>query len=179
MKHINRIISYIFLIFIFTSCSAAGDNMLLFRENDGDLANATFEQLIDAIISNESAKIKFMFADSIQADAQLAEEAHDLIEFIQGKIISYSSASEQGTSAEYQFEHGKQKKEIQSAFTIKTTESKYYIAVKECVKDEFDPNNIGLLSIYIIEAENWNEDYIYRGDGKWSYGINIVGSIVD
>ena len=51
---------------------------------------------------------------------------------------------------------------------------KYYIAIRECTKDDFDNNNVGVISIYIIKSEDWDEDYIYRGDGKWTPGINIM-----
>ena len=30
-----------------------------------------------------------------------------------------------------------------------------------------------LLSVYIIQAEDWEEDYVYRGDGLWTIGISI------
>ena len=45
--------------------------------------------------------------------------------------------------------------------------------MKECTKDDFDQDNIGLLSIYIIKSEDWKEDCVYRGDGKWTPGIHI------
>ena len=63
---------------------------------------------------------------------------------------------------------------IQSAFYLETSARKYYIAIRECTKDDFDNNNVGVISIYIIKSEDWDEDYIYRGDGKWTPGINIM-----
>ena len=96
--------------------------------------------------------------------------------FIHGDIVAFSSASEAGVGTDYRIESGKKRKEIQSAFCISTTENTYYIAIKECIKDEFDDNNIGIMSIYIIESNNWTENYVYRGDGKWIPGINIVDS---
>ena len=77
---------------------------------------------------------------------------------------------------DYIKEDGKKRKEIQSAFCINTTESTYYIAIKECILDEFDDSNVGVVSIYIIESKNWIDDCVYRGDGKWIPGINIEES---
>ena len=63
---------------------------------------------------------------------------------------------------------------MQSTFSVETESRKYYLAIRECIDDDFDNKNIGVVSIYIIDAENWKEDYLYRGDGKWSQGINIM-----
>ena len=60
------------------------------------------------------------------------------------------------------------------AFYLETSAQKYYIAIRECTKDDFDNNNVGVISIYIIKSDDWDEDYIYRGDGKWTPGINIM-----
>ena len=68
---------------------------------------------------------------------------------------------------------------IKAPDSLKTSDPvffKYYVAIKECTVDESDEANIGILSVYIIEAENWVEDYVYRGDGEWIPGIHIVTS---
>ena len=62
---------------------------------------------------------------------------------------------------------------IQPVFDIETSEQKYHVAMKECTIDEFNSDNVGVMSIYIIKDEDWKEDYIYLGHGKWELGINI------
>ena len=88
-------------------------------------------------------------------------------------IVSISDADDAGVGTDYEIETGKISKIIQSAFTCETDLHKYYVAMKECTKDDFDQDNIGLLSIYIIKSEDWKEDGTYGGDGKWTPGINI------
>ena len=166
----------IILVLTFTSCSNGGTNMGVFGDNDEKIADKTFEKIINAIKSNNNSKMVDMFSHSVKSEVDLSQSVSMFYDFIQGDIVSFSSASEAGVGADYETESGKKRKEIQSAFCIITTENTYYITVKECVKDEIDDNNIGIVSIYIIESKNWKEDYVYRGDGKWIPGINIVDS---
>jgi hypothetical protein len=173
----------------FTSCSNGGTNasgfkddgkstdknfMSLFEDDDEKIADKTFNKIIAAVESNDNLEMVNIFSNTVKNDVNLSQSVTGFYDFIDGDIVSFSSASEAGVGTDYQKEKGKKKKEIQSAFCITTTENTYYIAIKECVKDEFDDNNIGVVSIYIIKSNDWKEDYIYRGDGKWTPGINIV-----
>lgn len=156
--------------------STEEDNMGVFINNNEKIADNTFNKIIDAIKTKDNSKIVDIFSNSVKSTDELSLSASKFVDYIQGDIISFSSASESGVGTDHKKEDGKTKKEIQSAFCIKTTQNTYYIAIKECIKDEFDENNVGVLSIYIIESTNWKNDYIYRGDGKWTHGINIVDS---
>ena len=146
--------------------------MDIFIDNDEKVADKTFSEIISAIRLNDDSRIVNMLSNTIKSEENLSQSALRFVEYIHGDIISFSSASEAGVGANYKTETGKKIKEIQSSFCINTTESTYYIAIKECIKDEFD-DNIGIISIYIIESNNWTQDYVYRGDGKWVHGINI------
>lgn len=148
--------------------------MGIWRDNDEKIADKTFNKIITTIESNNESIMVNMFSNTVKSEIDLSHSVLMFYEFIHGDIVSVSSASEAEVGADYQTERGKTRKEIQSAFCISTTENTYYIAIKECVKDEIDDNNIGIVSIYIIESNNWKEDYVYRGDGKWLPGINIV-----
>lgn len=148
---------------------------MFFRtNNDERIADATFNEIIDAINCKDDLKITEMFAKTIQDEENLLQSSLKLIDFIHGDITSISSASEGGVGTDYETNRGKKRKEIQSSFCVVTTEAQYYIAVKECVKDDFNSDNEGIISIYIIESSDWSNDYVYRGDGKWIRGINIV-----
>lgn len=163
----------VILTITITSCFDGGTSMSILGENDAEIADETFGEIIDAIRRKDSSRITDMFCATIKSEDALYESAFKFIEYIRGDIISFSSASEAGVGADYKTEYGKKKKEIQASFTIVTSERKYYLAIKECTRDDFDENNIGIISIYIIEASNWTVDYVYRGGGQWSPGINI------
>ena len=142
-------------------------------EDEEEIANMTFNKIISAIKLKDNSKIVDMFSCTIQEENDLLQDVSSFSEFIQGDIISFSSASDAGVGTDYRIENGRKIKEIQSTFSIKTTQSIYYIAIRECIADGFDSKNVGVHSIYIIESKDWTEDYIYRGDGKWTPGINI------
>lgn len=171
------ILSIILLILIstFTSCSNGGIDMV--ASNDEKIADKTFNEMITAIRLEDDSKIVDMFSNAIKNEVNLSQSVSMLFDFIHGDIVSFSSASEAGVGVDYRTESGKKRKEVQSAFCISTTENIYHIAIKECVQDEFDDDNVGIMSVYIIESNKWTEDYVYRGDGKWIPGINIVDSL--
>ena len=174
MKNVLLLIILLALTLTSTSCSNGGTDMGIWRDNDEKIADKTFNKIITTIESNNESIMVNMFSNTVKSEIDLSHSVLMFYDFIHGDIVSFSSASEAGVGADYQTERGKTRKEIQSAYCISTTENTYYIAIKECVKDEIDDNNIGIVSIYIIESNTWKEDYIYRGDGKWLSGINIV-----
>ena len=148
----------------------------IFGEDNAKIADETFGKVIGAIESKDASKIVALFSDTVKNEGDLPQAATEFIDYIQGDIISFSSASESGVGADAYSESGKKRKEINASFSINTTESTYYIAIKECTRDDFDENNVGVLSIYIVDSNKWPEEYVYRGDGKWLPGINIVSS---
>ncbi|MBR2311032.1 MAG: DUF5104 domain-containing protein [Oscillospiraceae bacterium] len=173
MKKVLLAIMLIILMTNFIACSRKGDNMGALGDDYVKVADRTFSEIISAVKSNDAAKIADLFAPSVKSETKLSTAATSLIDFVRGDIVSFSSASEAGVGTDTNKDSKKIKKEINAAFSVHTTESTYYIAVKECTKDDFSCD-VGLLSIYIIEANNWTEDYIYRGDGKWTPGIHII-----
>lgn len=96
------------------------------------------------------------------------------MDYIYGDVVSYSDAEEMGIGVDTNVEHGKTQKFIQSSFRLVTSEETYFIAIRQCVLDEASKNNEGLISVYIINADDWSHSYVYRGDGVWTAGISIV-----
>ena len=143
--------------------------------NTVEIADTTFNNLITAIKSKDNDEIFEMFAESVRTVEGFDENVIALIQYIKGDVVSFSSAIEKSVSASKRTEKGKKIHSVTSSFSIKTTEKEYFIAVKECVRDDFARSNIGLTSLYIIEAEEWNEFGAYLGDGLWTPGINIRG----
>lgn len=171
MKKFRLLILLLLLIFMITSCSGIDND-----KNDLEIADETFHNLISAVYAKNEIGIIELFSHTVREEADLERDASELVDFICGDFVSKSSASDSGIGTDSHVSEGKKRKEIQSSFCINTTENTYYVAIKECTVDESDEANIGILSVYIIEAENWVEDYVYRGDGEWVPGIHIVTS---
>ncbi|MBE6666067.1 MAG: DUF5104 domain-containing protein [Ruminococcaceae bacterium] len=151
------------LTFVSSSCSQL-------NQNEMTVANNTFGKLAEAIQSKDSAEIQKMFSKKSKKESDFEENLECLLEFIQGNVLSYSAKVH---SVPCIYEYGKMKKEITSTCVLTTTEKVYYVALKECVKDDFDKENEGIVSLYIIESKQWNDEYLYTGDGNWISGINI------
>ena len=170
MKRLSiLILAMIFIIFNFTSC-VLSDYLL----SDESRAVVTLEVIVHAIKDNDAEALAYLFSYNLLAEnPDLLDSSKEFIEFVSGEIITYSDPADNGISSSEEFEYGKIRKEIQYSVTVETTAGKYHIAILECVTDDFDQENVGVISIYIINAENWQNDCIYRGDGNWTPGINI------
>ena len=141
-------------------------------ETDRQKANNTLEQLLEGIKNQDNDTIRNLFSKKTIDDVgNLDECVEDLLCFFQGKIESYDDWASVGTDSIK--EHGKIRTELQSTYDVMTSEQKYHMAIKECTVDTFNPNNVGVISVYIINDEDWKESFAYRGDGKWTPGITI------
>ncbi len=163
----------ILVLFLFTSCTTQGDTMFLHESNES-IADKTFAKVVGAIQSEDPSAIIQLLSDEVKGTSfSLEEDADRFIEFIEGDMVSFSNAAESGVGSDENMDRGKTRKDINASFSIETTEKTYYIAIKECVKNDFKRTNVGVLSIYVIEADAWTDEYVYRGDGEWTPGINI------
>ena len=168
MKRITILIIAISFIML-VSCSVVG-----YPLSDESRAVVTLEVIVHAVNDNDAEALAYLFSYNVLTEkSDLLDTSKDFIEFVGGEIITYSEPADNGISSYEEFEYGKIRKEIQYSVTVETTVGKYHIAILECVADDFDEENIGVTSIYIIKAENWQKDVVYRGDGNWTPGINI------
>lgn len=170
MKRITiLIIAISFIMLVFVSCS-----VIDYPLSDESRAVVTLEVIVHAVNDNDAEALAYLFSYNVLTEkSDLLDTSKDFIEFVGGKIITYSNPADNGISSYEEFEYGKIRKEIQYSVTVETTVGKYHIAILECVTDDYDDENVGVISIYMIKAENWQKDVVYRGDGNWTPGINI------
>ena len=162
----------IFVLLLLTACSTSGDTATMINTDNGEIAEKAFNQLIEAIETKNKTSIKKLFAkNAINAEENFEDEILKLLDFYEGKIISFSQHE---TGAETEFDDKKAKKVLWCAFFVETNKQKYHIAFNLCPIDDFDTDNIGILSFYIINSKNWHDNYVYRGDRNHNPGINIV-----
>ena len=157
------------MLLVLSSCSVIDCPL-----SDESRAVVTLEVIVHAVNDNDAEALAYLFSYNVLTEkSDLLDTSQDFIEFAGGKIITYSDPADNGISSYEEFEYGKIRKEIQYSVTVETTVGKYHIAILECVTDDFDDENVGVISIYMIKAENWQKDVVYRGDGNWTPGINI------
>lgn len=169
MKRIILLFFTLLMLLAFSSCS-----VIDYPLSDESRAVVTLEVIVHAVNDNDAEALAYLFSYNVLTEkSDLLDTSKDFIEFVGGEIITYSDPADNGISPYEEFEYDKIRKEIQYSVTVETTAGKYHIAILECVIDDFDEENVGVTSIYIINAENWQNDYVYRGDGNWTPGINI------
>jgi len=169
MKRIILLFFTLLMLLALSSCF-----VIDYPLSDESRAVVTLEVIVHAVNDNDAEALAYLFSYNVLTEkSDLLDTSKDFIEFVGGEIITYSEPADNGISSYEEFEYGKMRKEIQHSVTIETTLGRYYIAILECVIDDFDEENVGVTSIYIINAENWQNDHVYRGDGNWTPGINI------
>ena len=171
----KRIWLFVIILLMTICCTACIFDMSIFKKSNEEIADETFSIVIEAIESKDQTKLLELFSETVQNEVyDLEENALEFFNFIEGDILSFSKAMESGLITHDSVDYGKRKKEIESAFNIKTSQKTYYFAIKECTRDDYNDDNVGIVSMYVIGSENWGKDYVYRGDAEWAPGINIV-----
>lgn len=160
------------IVLLFTSCSMGEMHMIT---NDTQIANNSFEEIIDAIQSKNENAFKGLFSKkAITEDENFDESVLALIDFFEGKIISYNDwGGPQSSQGKNDDGTGRNWKRLRSTYDVETSEQKYRFAIEEFTVDTADPDNVGIRSMYIIKAEDSDLEFAYWGDGKWTPGITI------
>lgn len=63
---------------------------------------------------------------------------------------------------------------LYATYDVETTQDKYRFAMEYMLLDTADADNVGIRSLYIIRlADDTDPQFAYRGDEKYTPGINI------
>ena len=170
MKFAKLLCIIMALAIILSACTVNPQRLMDFKASD-KIANDTCRQIIEAIQKQDAVALKSLFAAAVQDDIDTLEQDIDtLFNFIQGDITFFSQA---GILPEYTKNYGERTTIIKASFLIETNTNTYCMAIKECAEDTVNAQNVGIISIYIINAVVWNSDYVYYGGGEWKQGIHI------
>ena len=177
MKKIFLIIFLGVIMTFLSSCSIAGTLLGgkgAFFKDYRAIANATFEELIKAIESKDKETLKSLFSENAISEAEdFDAAADDLFNYFQGKMTSYDDhgGAVAGTGLRSQ---GKEWYSIGPSYIVYTDKQEYHLGFRELTVNEFESRYVGIWSLYIISASEYETPYIaYRGDGWDNAGINI------
>ena len=160
-------------VLLLTSCAFKG-RWGVFTDDLHKAANETAKRLVDALNSSDNAQIEALFSKNLRNETDtFSQDVTELLAFIGGKINSF--ADEEGETSEGEINHGKKREIIESSFSLKTETQEYLIVIRECTKDETDRDNIGIASIWVINALDREKHPKYLGK-KRSPGIYIMYS---
>ena len=161
---------------LFTSCSYGGSRVRrdFFTSDDRGIANERFEQVIEAIQNQDSDALKSLFSENALNLAKDMDEAiYELFGYYQGELLSYNDWS--ALNVDYSKERdGSRRKRLYSTYDVETSQGSYRFAMEFIPEDTADTGNVGIRSLYVIKLEDDTDPSIaYRGDGKYTPGINI------
>lgn len=172
-KYIIGIIVLICILLL--NLDSIAQNIRWMQETEAIL-NQTMEKMLIAAQSEDKQALLELFSKTLRKrNEELDKQADVFLAFFEGDIVGFGTSA--CVSDESVYEDGKKRKVGEGSYWIQTSEKNYYVAIHECTVDTFNKDNVGVISIYIIEADKWTEDYIYRGDGNWKSGINIDMSV--
>lgn len=169
------LITVLLISFTFTSCGLFDFEELNASSYNGD---DTANEIVDCIKRKDATSFSSLFSKKLQQKADFSSECQAFLDYINGTVISNNSVHEGGSTEDKIRENGKTTIYTALKFSIYTTSGEYHIAFRFCSLDQKDHDNEGILSIYVIKAENYQIDAKYGGNGFWTPGINIIDYVV-
>ena len=132
--------------------------------------DAFLEALSATIEQKDTTSIKCLFAPTLLTTVLTDSDIEMLCSFVEGEVLSVKRVAAHGTESK---QHGESNAFVMISCDVETTISTYRIAVKSCISDTLDDNNIGICSLYITKAENTDTQFAYWGNNEWFAGIVI------
>lgn len=168
MKKLFLALSIFLAGIIPNSCSFGG----LFM-TDKEMANARMDTLLSAMQNKDKDKIKGMFSiNALVGVENFDDSLDDLLVYFQGDFIFRSGG--EGLGVGDSINYGDKTKYMEATYDVETSERVYRFAFYDVTIDTLTPQNIGFRSLYIIRKEDDTDTQsVYRGDGKYTPGINI------
>ena len=168
MKRICESIIFSALIF-FSACSMGGNVM----DRDRKIANERMESLLEAIQDKDRNTLQGLFSKTAITQAKNFEsQVMRLFDYYQGEVLSYDDWGGPGVSDE--IENGDRKKSMDLSCDVVTNVREYRFLFLDITVDDYNPDNVGIWSLYVIKKEDDTDPQMgYGGDGKYTPGINI------
>lgn len=105
-------------------------------------------------------------------EMQLDEMQKEFVDYFEADSFTLEMPIDPQTSERW--EHGMKSKELKGPLEIITDINEYRFAIKCIAYDDFDGNNIGIWSVYIIEKSmDTDLEHPYIGDKKYRSGIHM------
>lgn len=145
----------------------------LYNNNDCEVSNNKFEEVLNAIQNKDKKALKSLFAKNALAEVEnFDDSAEELFGYYDGNYTSYDDWG--GPYATGEIKYGNKITELRPTYDIVTDKGNYRATMKMISVDTNDSGNIGVWSIYFIKAENDDDlSCAYWGDKKNTPGINL------
>ena len=145
----------------------------LYNNNDHEVANSKFEEVLSAIQNKDKEHLKSLFAKNALLKVENFDDcAEKLFDYYDGNYTSYDDWGAILSSGEIKY--GNKITELCPTYDIITDKGNYRATMKLISVDTNDSDNVGVWSIYFIKSENDDDlSRAYWGDTKNTPGINL------
>ncbi len=147
---------------------------IVFRADDY-VCCSVLDKIVKAIKTKDKELLLSLFSENTKVEcSNLEKQAEDLFNYCSGKMLSWGKFRGDPHSSTHMDGDGNYQKTLEPSYDINTSDGSYRIAFRYTELDTIDRANEGLLSLYIIKAEDdIDTSYAYCGDGKYTPGIHI------
>lgn len=163
-------------LFVLLLCSGCGANLTSINDtakSDDDIADECIEKIVEAINSNDKEAITEMFSVAAlsEIDMTIFEQGiDDLFSLWQGEMLEYDGELSTATNKH----SGKIMHSINGFYDIETTEAMHHLLFLSVIRDDENPDNVGLSMIVFVTDELYQSDDFY-----WEYGNREPGIYID
>lgn len=128
---------------------------------------------LDLALKRDINAMKDLFAPNAISEISEIQLDEMLIEFVgYFEADSFTLEIPIDPSTSERWDHGMKSKELKGPLEIVTDKNEYRFAIKCIAYDDFDENNIGIWSVYIIEKSmDTDLEHPYIGDKKYRSGV--------
>ena len=167
---------------LLTSCSST--NRLIYSEvnfwsivfrGDDYVCCTVLEKILKSVETKDTKLLLSLFSENTKSECpDLEKQAEALLNYCSGKMISFGEFRGLPVSSVHMDGEGNYQESHDPSYDINTTDGSYRISFFYKQVDTIDRGNEGILSLYVIKAEDDIDlNCAYRGDGKYTPGIHI------
>ena len=170
------------MCFLLTSCSKSNsliDNEISFWDGvfktEDYVCYSVLDKIVKSIETKDKELLLSLFSENTQVECHdLEAQAEALFYYCSGKMVSWGKYKGDPYSSTHMDGDGNYQKSLEPSYDINTSEGSYRITFRYMEVDTIDRGNEGLLSLYVIKAEDDTDiNCLYGGDGKYTPGIHL------
>ena len=125
----------------------------------------TAERIVQMAIEDDTNAMMDFLSDSVLDQCENVQADCDVfLATIRGDLIAVK-CNTAGPQTSISRDSGKMSYEYTEAVVVESTEDIYMLVFTECLLDEFNRDNEGLLYAWVIREEDWDGEYKNWGSG--------------
>jgi hypothetical protein len=167
--NIKRLLSFITVVifsFGLSSCIVFKPKQL--TQNDEEIADTRFQEIIEAIGRRDKEGLKKMFSINALKEAEsIDDDIEYLMQFYKGSIQSKDGTVVTSDSKN----DGEKTKKLECYYTVVTDKDTYIVFFINQVVDTKNPDNLGLYMLQIIKQSDEEEEFDWGGEKTGCAGI--------